>query len=111
MLESAETGHRISKSEYAHEEPKLREALLNAQYDLSQSGRGPVLLIISGVAVAAGGVAAAIAGVPLVLVTAGGVTVMPVPPRACRSCPASSGVMARWLARVSAVMSWPVVCR
>ena len=49
MLESAETGHRISKSDYAREEPKLREALLNAQYDLSQSGRGPVLLIISGV--------------------------------------------------------------
>ena len=49
MLESAETGHRISKSDYAREEPKLREALLNAQYDLSLSGRGPVLLIISGV--------------------------------------------------------------
>jgi polyphosphate:AMP phosphotransferase len=49
MLESAETGHRISKSDYAREEPKLREALLNAQYDLSQSARAPVLLIISGV--------------------------------------------------------------
>jgi len=49
MLESAEIGHRISKRVYAREEPKLREALLNAQWDLSQSGRGPVLLIISGV--------------------------------------------------------------
>jgi polyphosphate:AMP phosphotransferase len=49
MLESAETGHRISKKDYAREEPKLREALLNAQYDLAQSGRGPVLLLISGV--------------------------------------------------------------
>jgi polyphosphate:AMP phosphotransferase len=49
MLESAETGHKISKRDYAREEPKLREALLNAQFDLSQSGRGPVLLIISGV--------------------------------------------------------------
>jgi polyphosphate:AMP phosphotransferase len=49
MLESAEIGHRIGKRLYAREEPKLREALLNAQYDLSQSGRGPVLLIISGV--------------------------------------------------------------
>ena len=49
MLESAETGHRISKSDYTREEPKLREALLHAQYDLSQSARGPVLLIISGV--------------------------------------------------------------
>ena len=49
MLESAEIGHRISKAAYAREEPRLREALLNAQYDLGQSGRGPVLLIISGV--------------------------------------------------------------
>jgi polyphosphate:AMP phosphotransferase len=49
MLESAEIGHRISKADYALEEPKLREALLNAQWDLSQSGRGPVLLVISGV--------------------------------------------------------------
>ena len=49
MLESAEIGHSVSKQIYAREEPKLRDALLNAQYDLSQSGRGPVLLIISGV--------------------------------------------------------------
>ncbi len=49
MLESAEVGHRISKEEYAREEPKLREALLMAQWKLSRSGRGPVLLIISGV--------------------------------------------------------------
>src|SRR5213080_1848173 len=49
MLESAEIGHRISKRVYAREEPRLREALLNAQYDLSQSGHGPVLMIISGV--------------------------------------------------------------
>lgn len=49
MLESAEIGHRVSERVYAREEPKLREALLNAQYDLSQSGRGPALLIISGV--------------------------------------------------------------
>ena len=49
MLESAEIGHRVSKEAYAREEPKLREALLNAQYDLAQSGRGPVLIVISGV--------------------------------------------------------------
>ena len=49
MLESAEIGHRISKRVYAREEPKLREALLNAQFDLSLSGRGPTLVIISGV--------------------------------------------------------------
>jgi polyphosphate:AMP phosphotransferase len=49
MLESAEIGHRLSKRAYAREEPKLRDALLNAQFDLSQSGRGPVLIILSGV--------------------------------------------------------------
>ena len=49
MLESAEVGHAISKASYAQQEPRLREALLNAQYDLSQSKKGPVLLIISGV--------------------------------------------------------------
>src|SRR5438874_1356895 len=49
MLESAEVGHAISKAVYARQEPRLREALLNAQYDLSQSKKGPVLLIISGV--------------------------------------------------------------
>jgi polyphosphate:AMP phosphotransferase len=49
MLESAEIGHSISKRVYAREEPKLREALLNAQFDLSQSARGPVLVILSGV--------------------------------------------------------------
>jgi polyphosphate:AMP phosphotransferase len=49
VLESAEIGHRISKEVYARQEPKLRDALLNAQFDLAQSGRGPVLLLISGV--------------------------------------------------------------
>src|ERR1700739_1045262 len=49
MLESAEIGHRIAKGVYAREEPQLRDALLNAQFDLSESGRGPVLLLISGV--------------------------------------------------------------
>jgi polyphosphate:AMP phosphotransferase len=49
MLESAEIGHRTSKRVYAREEPRLREALLNAQFDLSLSGRGPVLVLISGV--------------------------------------------------------------
>ncbi|HKE38512.1 MAG TPA: polyphosphate:AMP phosphotransferase [Casimicrobiaceae bacterium] len=49
MLESAEIGHKVSKAVYSKEEPKLREALLNSQYDLAQANRGPVLLIISGV--------------------------------------------------------------
>jgi polyphosphate:AMP phosphotransferase len=49
VLDSAEIGHKIAKQVYAREEPRLRDALLNAQFDLSQSGRGPVLLVISGV--------------------------------------------------------------
>jgi polyphosphate:AMP phosphotransferase len=49
MLESAEIGHRISKTTYTREERKLRDALLNAQYDLFQASAGPVLMIISGV--------------------------------------------------------------
>ena len=46
MLESAEVGHRISSREYERE-GKLRALL--AQWNLSKSGKGPVLLIISGV--------------------------------------------------------------
>ena len=38
MLESAEIGHRIAKAAYAREEPRLREALLNAQYELGAVG-------------------------------------------------------------------------
>src|ERR1700693_732698 len=49
MLESAEIGHKISKQTYARKEPQLREALLNAQFDLSPTRRGPVLIILSGV--------------------------------------------------------------
>jgi AMP-polyphosphate phosphotransferase len=49
MLESAEIGHKISKKAYARKEPALRNALLNAQYDLFQANRGPVLIILSGV--------------------------------------------------------------
>ena len=49
MLESAEIGHRIEQGSTRARSRKLREALLNAQYDLGAVGRGPVLLIISGV--------------------------------------------------------------
>jgi hypothetical protein len=36
MLESAEIGHRVDKQVYARDEPRLREALLLAQFELSQ---------------------------------------------------------------------------
>jgi AMP-polyphosphate phosphotransferase len=49
MLESAEIGHKIAKQTYTREEPKLREALINAQYDLGQAGLRGVVALISGV--------------------------------------------------------------
>ena len=49
MLEAAETGHAIARARYDREAPPLRVALLNAQYDLAQSGRGPVIIVVSGV--------------------------------------------------------------
>ncbi|MBI1965406.1 MAG: polyphosphate:AMP phosphotransferase [Betaproteobacteria bacterium] len=49
MFESAELEHKIDKATYRKEGPKLREALLNAQYDLKENGRFPVLILIAGV--------------------------------------------------------------
>ena len=49
MFESAELGHKVKKTVYDREEPKLREALLNAQYDLYKDGRFPILILIAGV--------------------------------------------------------------
>ncbi|HWH48854.1 MAG TPA: polyphosphate:AMP phosphotransferase [Burkholderiales bacterium] len=49
MFESAELGHAISPATYARAVPKLREALLDAQYDLFQDGRFPVMILIAGI--------------------------------------------------------------
>jgi len=49
MFEAAELGHKVSKEEYAQEEPKLREALLKAQYALLAAPKFPVIVIIGGV--------------------------------------------------------------
>src|SRR3954466_8156526 len=49
MLEAAEVGHMVGKARFAREQRRLREALLNAQFDLKASGRGPVVVIVSGV--------------------------------------------------------------
>jgi len=49
MFESAELGHCIAKSEYAAAVPKLREALLKAQYELLADKTFPVVIIIGGV--------------------------------------------------------------
>ena len=48
MFESAELGHSISRQTYARQVPKLREALLDVQYDLFQNGRFPVIVLIGG---------------------------------------------------------------
>lgn len=49
MFESAELGHKISKAAYDKEEPKLRADLLNAQFDLAQKGKFPVIILVGGV--------------------------------------------------------------
>jgi polyphosphate:AMP phosphotransferase len=49
MFESAEIGHKIEKSVYKAEEPVLREALLDMQYDLKEHGHFPVVILINGV--------------------------------------------------------------
>src|SRR3989338_6538078 len=49
MFDSANLTHKVDKVVFKREEPKLREALLNAQYDLKQNGRFPVLILVAGV--------------------------------------------------------------
>jgi AMP-polyphosphate phosphotransferase len=49
MFESAELDHRVGKGAYSREEPRLRARLLDAQYDLKENGRFPVLILIAGV--------------------------------------------------------------
>ncbi|MEZ0237304.1 MAG: polyphosphate:AMP phosphotransferase [Methylophilaceae bacterium] len=49
MFESAELGHQIDKETYRQEVPTLREALLEAQLDLLESRKFPVVILIGGV--------------------------------------------------------------
>ena len=49
MFESASLKHRVDKALYKREALKLRQALLDAQYDLKENGRFPVLVVIAGV--------------------------------------------------------------
>ncbi|HMW17980.1 MAG TPA: polyphosphate:AMP phosphotransferase [Accumulibacter sp.] len=49
MFESAELGHKIDKETFRAEEPKLRAALLEAQFHLRENGTFPVIVLISGV--------------------------------------------------------------
>jgi len=49
MFEAAELGHTVDKETYRKRVPALREALLDAQYDLGQSRRSSVLFLFTGV--------------------------------------------------------------
>jgi polyphosphate:AMP phosphotransferase len=49
MFESADLDHAVSKASYKREVPALREALLDAQFDLKQDGRFSVLILVAGV--------------------------------------------------------------
>ena len=49
MFESAEIGHAIDKDTYEARLPALREALLEAQYELKEQARFPVIVLINGV--------------------------------------------------------------
>ncbi|MDE2599701.1 MAG: polyphosphate:AMP phosphotransferase [Rhodocyclaceae bacterium] len=48
MFESAELGHKVDDATYARRVKKLRADLLDAQYDLKQSGAFAVLVLING---------------------------------------------------------------
>ena len=49
VFESAEIGHKLAKSEFKREEPKLRRALLDAQYRLLEKNKFPVIILVNGV--------------------------------------------------------------
>ena len=49
MFESANLDHHVDKAAYRREQAELREALLDAQYDLKQQRRFSVLILIAGV--------------------------------------------------------------
>ena len=48
MFESAELGHTIDKKTFREEVQKLREALLEAQFELREKGKFQVIVLISG---------------------------------------------------------------
>lgn len=48
MFESAEISHRVDKETFRQQEPLLREALLDVQYDLKEKADFPVLILIHG---------------------------------------------------------------
>ena len=49
MFESAELGHEIDHERYAADEPRVRRALLAAQYEIVKLAAFPVVILIAGV--------------------------------------------------------------
>jgi len=49
MFESANLKHEVDKTAFHREELKLREMLLNAQFEIRQQRRFPVLILIAGI--------------------------------------------------------------
>jgi polyphosphate:AMP phosphotransferase len=49
VFESAEIGHSLKKAEFKREEPKVRQRLLDLQYDLLTNGKFPVVILVNGV--------------------------------------------------------------
>jgi polyphosphate:AMP phosphotransferase len=49
MFESAELGHKIDKATYDKEVPELRKELLDAQFDLAEQAKFPVIILVGGV--------------------------------------------------------------
>ena len=48
MFESAELAHSIDKKTYKEAVPGLRAALQDAQYELKENGKIPVIVLVSG---------------------------------------------------------------
>ncbi|MDP1652327.1 MAG: polyphosphate:AMP phosphotransferase [Rhodocyclaceae bacterium] len=48
MFESAELGHKIDKEVYKKAVPAMRADLLDAQYELKEQGKIPVIVLVSG---------------------------------------------------------------
>ncbi|MBX3271126.1 MAG: polyphosphate:AMP phosphotransferase [Sandaracinaceae bacterium] len=49
MFESAELGHQVSKADYEAQVPAVRERLLNAQYELLESRKFSLVVVVGGV--------------------------------------------------------------
>ncbi len=49
MFETAEIGHKLKKSQYRREEPRLRARLLKLQYQLLERSEFPVVILVNGV--------------------------------------------------------------